>query len=291
MNKFSVAVFAALLSLALVSVDAQARRLGGGGSFGMQRSPTQMQRSPATAPAPTAPAATPAKPAPTATPQATPPAPQPSGMSRWLGPLAGIAAGVGLAALLSHFGIGEGFGSILILAALVFGAIFLVRMLFGRRQAPQYAGAGAPAQFEAVNAPAGASAEPAAASSVSVPEGFDVAGFVRNAKLNFVRLQAANDAGNIEDIKQFTTPEVFAELKLQFDERGRAAQKTDVVQLDAELVGLESEATRHVASVRFHGLIREEADAQPVPFDEVWHLTKPADGSSGWMVAGIQQMQ
>jgi predicted lipid-binding transport protein (Tim44 family) len=84
---------------------------------------------------------------------------------------------------------------------------------------------------------------------------------------------------------------VFAEIKLQLDERGRGAQQTDVVQLDAELLGLETEEARHVASVRFHGLIREEADGQPAPFNEIWHLTKPKDGSSGWVIAGIQQVQ
>lgn len=285
MKRLTVALIAALMGLALLSFDAQAKRLGGGSSFGMQRSAPRST----TAPAPAAPTAVPAKPAPTATPQApTPPVSQPSGARRWLGPLAGLAAGIGLAALLSHFGLGEGFASVLLLAALAFGAIFLFRMLFGRRQpAPQYAGAGGPVQFEPTHV-AGGGAAPAA---VNVPDDFDVPGFLRNAKLNFVRMQAANDAGNIADLKEFTTPEVFAELKLQLDERGRAAQQTDVVQLDAELLSLENEPTRHVASVRFHGLIREEADAAPAAFDEIWHLAKPVDGSSGWVVAGIQQVQ
>jgi predicted lipid-binding transport protein (Tim44 family) len=282
MKKLTVALMAALMTLAMLSMDAEARRLGGGSSFGMQRSVPRN-------PAPSAPTAVPAKPAPTATPQApTAPAPAPSGASRWLGPLAGIAAGIGLAALFSHFGIGEGLGSILMIAALVFGAFFLFRLLFARRQpVPEYAGTAEPMRFEPAAAPASGTASPAP----TVPADFDIAGFLRNAKLNFVRLQAANDAGNIEDIKQFTTPEVFAEIKLQFDERGHAAQQTDVVQLDAELLGLETEESRHVASVRFHGLLREEANAAPAPFDEVWHLTKPVDGSSGWMIAGIQQMQ
>lgn len=281
MKRLMVALIAALMGLAMLSFDAEAKRLGGGSSFGMQRA---MPRSPAPAPA-VAP-----KPAPTATPQApTPPAPQPAGASRWLGPLAGLAAGIGLAALFSHFGIGEGLGSILMLAALVFGAIFLVRLLFGRRQpAPEYAGAGTPARFEPTSV-AGSGA--AASAGIDVPPDFDVAGFLRNAKLSFVRLQAANDTGDIEDIRQFTTPEAFAEIKLQFDERGRAAQQTDVVQLDADLLGLETEENRHIASVRFHGLIREEANAAPAPFDEVWHVVKPVNGSSGWQVAGIQQVQ
>ncbi|HET7775773.1 MAG TPA: Tim44 domain-containing protein, partial [Azospira sp.] len=71
---------------------------------------------------------------------------------------------------------------------------------------------------------------------------------------------------------------------------GHKPQQTDVVQLNANLLEVVSEASRHVASVRFHGLLREEKDAAPAPFDEVWHLTKPMDGSRGWMVSGIQQL-
>lgn len=277
MKKCLVACFAALIGLVMLSMDAEAKRLGGGGSFGMQRT---MPRSPASS----APTAAPAKPAPATAPQA--PAPQPGGAGRWLGPLAGLAAGIGLAALLSHFGLGEEFASLLLVMALVFGAFLVMRLLFGRRRSvPEYAAAGAPARFEPTSVAGGSGG------AIEVPADFDVAGFLRNAKLNFVRLQAANDAGNVADLKEFTTPEVFAELKLQLDERGRAAQQTDVVQLEAELLGLETEATRHVASVRFHGLIREEANAAPASFDEVWHLAKPIDGSSGWVVAGIQQVQ
>ena len=114
---------------------------------------------------------------------------------------------------------------------------------------------------------------------------------MRNAKLNFVRLQAAFDAGNGDDLRQFTTPEVFAELKLQLDERGRSKQQTDVVELQAEVLDVTTEPTRYVVSVRYHGQLREEPDAAPQPFDEVWHLTKPVSGSGGWMVAGIQQME
>lgn len=281
MKKFLLSFCALFIGLGMLTFDAEARRMGGGGSFGMQRSPSTAPR-PATPPS--APAAAPAKPAPNAA------APQPSGMSRWLGPLAGIAAGVGLAALFSHMGIGGGMGSLLLILALAVGVFFVARLLFARRQpAPQYAGAGAPARFEAM-APTGGGASGAAA-TVNVPAGFDVAGFLRNAKLNFVRLQAAHDAGNLADIREFTTPEVYAEIKLQIDERRGAAQATDVVQVDAELVDLVTEETRHIASVHFRGLIREEANAQPEHFDEVWHLTKPVDGSSGWTIAGIQQVQ
>ncbi|MDR1661403.1 MAG: 39S ribosomal protein L45, partial [Azoarcus sp.] len=124
----------------------------------------------------------------------------------------------------------------------------------------------------------------------SVPADFDAEAFLRVAKLNFVRLQASNDAGNLDDIREFTAPEVFAEIKLQLDERGPAAQRTDVVQLDAELLEAVTEGKQHVASVRFHGLIREQADAPAAPFDEVWALTKPVSGERGWVIAGIRQI-
>ena len=139
-------------------------------------------------------------------------------------------------------------------------------------------------------APVGAAPE-AATAAANVPAGFDVDGFLRQAKLNFVRLQAAHDAGTIEDIRQFTAPEMFAEIRLQLDERGGKAQVTDVVKLNADLLDVTTEEKRHVASVRFHGMIREEADAAPEAFDEVWHLSKPVDGASGWVIAGIQQVQ
>jgi predicted lipid-binding transport protein (Tim44 family) len=282
MNKALIALFAAVFSLVLVVDDAEARRIGGGRSSGMQRNVTPQS--------PTAPAqnAVPAKPT-----QAQPAAaPQPSGMSRWLGPLAGLAAGIGLAAMLSHFGLGEGFASIIMMLLIGMAVFFVIRLLF-RRRAPQsqplqYAGnTPAPMRFEA---PPGGGGAAASAATGSIPAGFDVDGFLRQAKLNFVRLQAANDARNIEDVRNFTTPEMFAEIRLEMQERGDAAQQTDVVTLNAELLDVAEEGKQYVASVRFHGAIRETEGAAPEAFDEVWHLTKPVDGNRGWAVAGIQQL-
>lgn len=285
MKRIAISLFSLVLALGLgFSAEvAEAKRLGGGGSVGMSRNSAPMQRQATLPPKQAnAPAATPPAPA----------TPQPGGASRWLGPLAGIAAGIGLAALFSHFGLGEGMANILTIALLAFAAIFVLRLLFGRKTAPSpaYAGAGdgAPARFETAQALPGGGAAPVEA---TVPADFDSAGFLRQARINFTRLQAANDAGNMEDIKAFTSPEVYAEVLMQYEERGKTRQQTDVVQLDAELVEVVSEAQRHIASVRFHGLLREEPGAAPVSFDEVWHLTKPADGSEGWRVAGIQQIQ
>ena len=216
-------------------------------------------------------------------------------MSRFLGPLAGLAAGLGIAALLSHFGLGEAAASFLMIALLAVVAIVVVRMLLRKREpqpAMQYSGAGsspagfAPAQFEASQ---GVDAGATAAAAGSIPADFDVAGFLRQAKLNFIRLQAANDRGDMDDIRQFAGPELYAEIEMQFRERGGKAQETDVQQLDAEILEVVTEGANHVASVRFFGTLREDGGV-PEAFAEVWHLAKPVDGSRGWTIAGIQQV-
>jgi predicted lipid-binding transport protein (Tim44 family) len=125
----------------------------------------------------------------------------------------------------------------------------------------------------------------------NIPADFDQEGFVRIAKANFVRLQLANDAADLDDLREFTTPEMYAELKMDIADRQGAIQWTDVVSLKAELLEVVDEMTHHLAAIRFHGLIRESSDAPSLPFDEVWHLSKPADGSRGWLVAGIQQLK
>ncbi|MPN39231.1 hypothetical protein SDC9_186759 [bioreactor metagenome] len=131
----------------------------------------------------------------------------------------------------------------------------------------------------------------AAAGVASIPADFDVEGFVRNAKVNFIRLQAANDAGNLDDIREFTAPEMFAEIKLAIDERKGAKQTTDVVQLNADVIDVAEEANRYVVTVHFSGLIREDDHAPAEAFAEMWHMTKPRDGSRGWVLSGIQQVQ
>ena len=286
MKKILMAVCTVILALGLSVGDAEAARLGGGRSLGMQRQ--------SVAPRPAAPTqqATPAAPkAPVGTPAATP-------KRNWMGPLAGLAAGLGIAALLSHFGMGEGMANILMMALLAMAAVFVFKLLFARKTPAassanpmQYAGAGytppPAAEPQPLTAPQFASAAPAAA---NIPAGFDSEGFLRIAKVNFVRLQAANDAKNIDDIREFVAPEMFAEIKMDMDARGNAAQQTDVVTLNAELLEVATEGNRHVASVHFSGMIREVAGAAAVPFDEVWNLSKPLSGERGWVVAGIQQL-
>ena len=290
------AVLAVGLSGAMIS-DAEAKRLGGGSSSGMKRDSSIMKRDAA----PTQNTATPnqaAQPAPAAAPTAA--AAQRSGMSRWMGPIAGLAAGLGLAALFSHLGLGEGMANFVMIALLAMAAFFVFRLIFGRKkqaeQPMQYAGLGnGPRHTDTMQFNAGyeatQSAPAAAANAGSIPAGFDAAGFLRQAKLNFVRLQAANDRGDMADIKNFTGPELFAEIQMQYEERGRSTQQTDVVQLEADLLDVSIEGSSEIASVRFHGQIRETANGAPEAFNEVWHLSRPRDNSRGWSVAGIQQAE
>lgn len=196
--------------------------------------------------------------------------------------------------MLSHYGMGEGMTNILMIALLAFAAVTLFRLFSRKPQTQDSAAYGngytQPRYAPVAQVPSGTpTAETLNPTTASAPAGFDSAGFLRQVKLNFVRLQAANDAGNMEDIKQFSTPEFFAEVQLQYQERGRVQQQTDVVQLDAALLDISTEETRHIASVRFSGLLRESADTAPQVFEEAWHLSKPVDGSSGWVIAGIQQ--
>lgn len=293
-----------VLCLGMLVDTAEARRMGGGKSLGMSRSSTVMNRDAA----PVKPGTPAQNAAPSsATAPAASAAPR-SGMSRWLGPIAGLAAGIGLAAMLSHFGMGEGVANFLLIAMLIMGAIFLLRRFLGNRPAgnsfqhPQPVAANSAGRQEPMAFDAGKVLSPslggtgnmatsiaAQSTAGNIPVDFDVEGFLRQAKLSFVRLQAANDRGDMEDIRQFSTPEVAAEIQLQFQERQRAAQQTDIIQLAADLLDVSTEATRYVASVRFHGQLREDAQNAPEAFSEMWHLVKPLNGASGWQVAGIQQ--
>ncbi|MFZ5521095.1 MAG: Tim44 domain-containing protein [Pseudomonadota bacterium] len=206
-------------------------------------------------------------------------------------------------------GIEPNFLTMLLLAAAAFFVIrWLLRRFAGGAAAQrtgglQYAGAGAPAgrndpfaQPMQRQTPAGGGFSAgalnpapvaAAAGAATLPADFDAEGFARTAKMLFIRMQAANDAGQVDDLRKFTTPELFASLRLDLQERAAAAQQTDVVQLDAQVLEAVQEHDQWVVSVRFHGLIREEAEAPAAPFDENWHFVRPLDGSRDWAIAGI----
>ena len=308
----------ATAGLMVVAQDAQAKRLGGGLSKGTQSSNVTQKQAPAAptqAAKPAAPAATPA------------PAPAPA-RNRWLGPLAGLAAGLGIAALLSHLGMGgamaEMLGSFLMIAGVALAAMFLWRMWRARQEqaaglSPALAGAGnptafggandgsnggvqAPAAFTAIGGAAGAVGAAGAAGAIAgadaapvtngtwtIPAGFDTNDFLHIAKMYFVRMQAAWDARDEGDIRTFTTPEMFAEIKLDLVARGDAQNQTDVVSLDAEMLGVEEIGDKTMASVRLSGMIRETVGGPAEPFREVWNLVKPASARASWVLAGIQQ--
>ncbi|HMC15164.1 MAG TPA: TIM44-like domain-containing protein [Albitalea sp.] len=298
MKRILASLIIAALSVGLLVGEAEAKRLGGGGSSGLRR-PVPTQRTP------DAPPVQPGQPAQQAAPSNTAgaaAAPAPAPRRSWLGPIAGLAAGLGLAALMSHLGLGAEFGSILMMVLLGLVGVMLVRFVMNRMrgnahapQGLQYAGAGwqnAPGAGASTTASSAAPAGVASAAPIStapIPAGFDTAGFERAAKMIFIRMQAANDAADLEDLRQFATPEMFAAFRLELQERGSKKQQTDVVKLEAQVLDVAEEPSRQVVSVRFHGLIREDIGAPAEPFDEVWHLVKPSDGSREWAIAGIQQ--
>jgi len=137
---------------------------------------------------------------------------------------------------------------------------------------------------------AGAAAAGAAHQQWGVPSDFDSESFLRHAKASFIRMQAAWDRGDTNDLREFTSPEVFAELKMQIQERGGVADFTDVVSIDAQLLGIEKSATDYLASVQFNGMIRNAQNAPAEPYVEVWNMSKPLAGEGGWVLAGIQQV-
>lgn len=309
MKKLLVSTMIAFTTMSMVA-EVTARPLGGSRSIGRQ-SPavTRQAQTPAPAPAPVQ--AAQQRPA---TPAATPAALPPKPASPWRNILGGALLGLGLGALLSSLGIGAGLanaiGTILMIALLAGAALFIWRM-FKRKDTPanpSFAGlnkqplpAGGtpeigsrvqPAAFQPVQQPyAGAAAAPAApAAPWGVPGDFDKEAFLRHAKSSFIRMQAAWDKADTNDLREFTTPEVFAELKMQIQERGDTSDFTDVVSIDAELLGIETIGDDYLASVKFVGMIKASPGAAAEPFAEVWNLAKPVDGSSGWMLAGIQQL-
>jgi predicted lipid-binding transport protein (Tim44 family) len=272
----SIAI-AAFLALGLMVQDADAARLGGGRSMGTQRSSVTPSRSvqptPPSQAAPAAPAA----------------APRPAG-NRWLGPIAGLAAGLGLGWLIGQGGLG-GMGGSLLMMALVGFAVFLVIRLLTRPKTEgnlQFAGAGnEPGYAPPPSLTPGIGEQP----QPNIPAGFDTAGFLRQAKLNFVKLQAVHDSGKLDELREFTSDEMFESIKQDVQEHGASGQQTNVVTLNADLLEAVTEGNTHWASVRFSGMIRERADAQPESFQEIWNLAKPVSGASGWLLAGIQQIQ
>ncbi|WP_367065987.1 Tim44-like domain-containing protein [Oryzisolibacter sp. LB2S] len=317
--------------LAVVHLDADARRMGGGKSMGRQSSNvTQREATPPTAPG--APAQNAASSAP-AKPAAAPNAAQAAPKKPWGAMLGGLAAGLGLAWLANSLGLGEAFGNILLVALLAMVVMAVIGMVMRARNKPAataaggtpfaFQGAGGPAptnvqaprqynpekvgndasarpweQFSAAPQQGGSMIGSALAGSQNwgIPEGFDVEGFLSAAKRNFTTLQAAWDRSDISTLRSMMTDEMVGEIRTQLSEReaqrgGEQPNHTEVVILEAQLLGIEDLGDGYMASVEFSGMIREEPSAGPSPFREVWNMTKPKNGSSGWLVAGLQALQ
>ena len=303
MRKFLIALMVAASAASMVVSEAEAKRMGGGGSIGRQSQGISRQapmQSPNQAANPSQ--AQPA--APGAASQSMPVKPA----SPWRNILGGALLGLGLGALLSHLGIGGALASvisaILMIALLALAVMFILRLVRGKHAGshgaqPAYAG-GNPAMrtpeigssLEPQRQPVAFQAEqaPGSGGPVNVPADFDVPGFLRHGKTYFIRLQAAWDRADVNDIREFTTPGLFGELRLQLQERGASPNHTDVVSLDAELLALEQVGDEYHASVKFSGMIKEAENAPVEPFAEVWNLNKPVTGQGGWVLAGIQQL-
>ncbi len=299
-------------ALVLVAQDALAKRLGAGESLG-KPSANLSQRSDA---APVSAQAAPNSAAMTGATGAL--AATPKGV--WGSVIGGAAAGLGLAWLASAMGFGEEFAQLLLLGLAAVAILAAVALLRRSRPAPstdlvyQAAGSGSgnsqldpvtPRGYSPKNVGNDASArpweqnpneaEPGAASGWGVPQGFDTQGFLAASKANFVSLQAAWDRSDIAALRAMMTDGMLEQIKVQLAEReqtrGEAPNQTDVVMLEARLLGIEEIGAGYMASVEFSGLIREDVSAGPSPFREVWNITRAKSGPGGWLVAGVQALQ
>jgi predicted lipid-binding transport protein (Tim44 family) len=315
------------LVLALSGINAEAaKRMGGGKSFGKQSSNVTQQATPAapSAPAQNAAAAKPGAPA-AAPATAAPKRPWGAmlgGLAAGLG-LAWLANSLGMG---EAFGNVLMFGLLALGVMMAFGWFMRKRRPQpALHQGSPFAFQGAgnvpvsePHPYRPENVGNDASARPFERSNLSpldgaasggsmigsallgsqtwgVPAGFDSQGFLKAAKTNFVTLQAAWDRSDIPALRAMMTDAMLSEIKTQLAERethtGSAPNHTDVVMIDARLLGIEELADEYMASVEFSGMIREEPSAGPSPFREVWNMTKARSGGAGWLVAGVQALQ
>ncbi len=324
MKKLFTAIFVLAMAFAVMHAEA-AKRLGGGKSVGQQSNNVTQRDAAKPAPAATpnaAPAAAPAAPA--------APAAAPSRFGGMGGMIGGLAAGLGLAWLAHSMGFGAEFGQFLMFGLIALVVMMVIGMLMRRRQSEAanpspyaFEGAGAPVeprsmpQYNPHNVGNDASARPvdtdprytpgnagsgavigsglAGHQTWGIPAGFDSVGFVNAAKQNFHTLQQAWDRSDVSTLRSMMTDSMVEEIKAQLAERETTSSgqpnHTEVVMLEAQLLGIEEVGSSYMASVEFSGLIREEPSAGPTPFREVWNMTKPKDGSLGWLVAGVQALQ
>lgn len=283
MKKLLIALVVVFMAVGLVVSEAEAaRRAGGGQSSGAQRQNSATQQT------------TPA--APTAA-NSMAAAQQRTGMSRWMAPLAGLAAGLGLAYLFGNQ-LGSVLMALLMVAAVVVIAMLALRYFARNRAQPAMQGAGASSSYKTgpqyapvtPQMPAGGVAAAPQLAAPAVPANFDVPGFIAQAKQAFLAVQSANDRGDVAALREMSTDQMFDVLKKDVLDRNGATQSVEVVELNADVVEVVTEGNMHWASVRYSGKLREDGTVMPSAFNEMWNLRKPVDGSSGWLLAGIQQL-
>ncbi|MCW8155996.1 hypothetical protein D7243_07325 [Stutzerimonas stutzeri] len=274
-----LSIFMALCISLTFALDAHAKRFGGGKSFGSapshqtRQAPQQTQAAPNQAGRQTPAAA--------------------SGASRWLGPLAGLAAG----GLLASMFMGDGFEGIQFMDILIFGVIafLLFRFLAARRRQQQPAMAGhAPMQREMPQQPStsifGGSAAPVAAAPViNAPAWFNEQSFVAAAREHFLSLQQHWDANEMDKISEFVTPQLLGFLKQERAEIGDAYQSTYIDDLQIQLDGVDDDAEKTTATLTFTGVSKTSRFDQGEPFSESWRMERAQGENQPWLVAGIRQ--
>lgn len=272
MKRLFFALLMGLIAMSLTLTTVEAKRFGGGKSFGMQRNSSTFSRSNvnSTPSRTTAAAATPA-----------------SSASKWLGPLAGL----GIGALLGSMLMGHGLGSGILTWLLVGGVILLAWGFIRNRLQPQTMQKmnfqTEPAQMHRQSPYAMPLNEKSFSNSTPSTE-FNEDAFLRHAKTMFIRLQTDFDTKNASDIRDFTSPEVYAEIQLQLQEMGDGINQTEIINIHSELLDLSTDETHTTATVLFSGSLREELNAEPVSIKELWHFRKE-NTKTTWLVVGIQQ--
>ena len=322
----AVAIVAITSTILLSGTVVEAKKMGSGSSMGRQSNTVTNNQSslpPKPVAAPVNAAPKPSTPTPTA-----PQAPAPSRFGGMGGILGGIAAGIGLSYLFSHLGMGAEMGSmfssLLIVLAVAFIGFWLFRKFMSRNGSSPALSTGIPGmnfqqsdvstntgnysqantssnasplqtmptsnQMPLIPEPAQSNLPPSVQANLTPNSFADKENFLENAKKIFLQLQEASDQQNIDVLKEYTSPELFAELRKDMLSRTTAISHTQVLTLAADLLAVEEENHEYLASVRFSGSLREEVNGPVEDFAEVWNWLKPMNSSTGWILCGIQQI-
>ena len=286
-HRTSAYLFLPLIALTLLLFAwpdlADAKRMGGGGSFGSKPSYNSGYNKPAG----------PAKDSPTMAQQAAPNSP-----SRF-GGLGGMFGGLLMGGLIGSmlFG-GAGFAGpgMLDMLLLAMGGFLLFKFLKSRRAATANSAPYAYAGHEQTRSAAshggwGARLEPHAPQSPVLPHGLDEQEFLAGAKALYTRLQASWDRRDVADIRQFTSPEVYEEIARQAT-LDPTPGRTEILMVEARVLEANASGTETVVSVLFDAMLREDdANAPAGQVREVWHIRRDESAPSPqWTLEGIQQL-